>query len=266
MNTINNNRSNEGPNKRSLQEAVLAEIKAGNTRMTPRWHFVLKAALAAAGFIIVLVMLLYLASFIFFILNKTGVWLLPVFGLRGISAFLASLPWILLVAGFIFLVLLEIMVRHYSFAYRKPLLYSLLGIVVIVTSASIVILQTSFHEGLYVRAHTGSLPIIGQLYSSYEAEQGQGSNVHIGMIREMTEDGFKIESPQGGTVLIAITSQTSFPYGIDFQNGDRIIVLGDWDDNIIHAFGIRRIDNGNIARPLLQNRGWCRPLVPIMSR
>lgn len=264
--TISNNGSNDGPDKRSLQETVLAEIKTGNTRMIPKWHFVLKAALAAVGLIIVLVVLLYLASFIFFILNKTGIWLLPAFGMRGISAFLSSLPWILLIAGSIFLILLEIMVRHYSFAYRKPLLYSLLGIVVVITGVSVVILQTSFHEGLYIRARIGSLPVIGQLYKSYEAERGQASDVHIGMISEITDDGFRIESPQGGTVSIIINSQTSFPQGIDFQSGDRVIILGDWDDNTVQAYGIRRIDDGSTVRFPLQNRGWCRPLVPATSR
>lgn len=266
MNAINNNGSSEDLNKRSLQETVLAEIKTGNTRMIPKWHFVLKAALIAVGLIIVLVILLYLASFMFFILNKSGAWLLPVFGLRGVSAFMASFPWLLTLAGFVFVVLLEMLLRHYSFAYKKPLLYSMLGIVFIVTGASVIILHTSFHEGLYLRAQTGSLPFVGQLYNNYDTEQGQESDVHVGMIREMTEDGFRIDNPRGGTVSIIITSQTSFPYGIDFQSGDRVIVLGGWNDNIVQAYGIRRIDDVNTVRLPLQNRGWCRPLIPATLR
>lgn len=242
---------------------VLEKIKAGKARMIPRWHFVLQAALAAVGFIIVALASLYLVSFIFFMLNKTGIWFLPAFGFRGIGTFLTSLPWLLIAAGIVFIILLEILVRHYSFGYRKPLLYSLLGIVIFVAVASALVSRTSFHEGLYKRAHMGRLPVFGKLYRGYESQRNRGA--HTGVVTEITNDGFQMENLEGNILSIVVTPETSFPLGLDFQKGDRVLVLGDLDGNTVQAFGIRRIDE-NMRRYHIQNRGWYRPSMPMMPR
>src|SRR4030042_4792350 len=138
----------EETNKNSLQNSILEKIKSGQAKIRPKWHFVLKTLLLAAGVLFGTLALLYLASFVLFVLRQTGSWFLPSFGWRGIMVFLISMPWLLVILGVVFIILLELLVRHYSFAYRNPLLYSLLGIIVFVIIASVFVAKTSFHEGL----------------------------------------------------------------------------------------------------------------------
>ncbi len=254
---------NEESQKKSLQKIILEKIRSGKAKMRPKWHFVLKAALIVAGLIIVTLALLYLVSFVLFVLRQTGVWFLPAFGLRGIGTFLISLPWLLVLVGIVFIILLEALVRHYSFAYRKPLLYSLLGIIIFVTVASIVVARTSFHEGLFMRARMEKLPVAGQLYRDFGMPKNK--DAHIGTITEITNDGFRIETPRGETLTIIVTSETRFPSGIDFQKDDRVVVLGQRDDGTVKALGIRRIDE-MMEQHSLRNRGWYRPIIPPLSQ
>ncbi|MBU4141685.1 hypothetical protein KKE99_02325, partial [Patescibacteria group bacterium] len=79
-------------NQKSIKESILSVIKSGQVKMRPRWHFVLKTALAAFGVIILVLTVLYLASFIIFVLRQTGVLFVPAFGLQGWFAFFTNLP------------------------------------------------------------------------------------------------------------------------------------------------------------------------------
>jgi len=251
----------EEPQKKSLQNLILEKIKTGQTKMRPKWHFVLKTSLWAAGVIIGALALLYVVSFILFILRQTGVWFLPTFGLRGIMVFLTSAPWLLILLGIVFIILLEILVRHYSFGWKKPLLYSLLGIIGFVVLASFLVSKTSFHENLFMRARQGGLPYAGQFYRDFGMPRGE--HAQIGVITEITDEGFKMETQRGEALTIIVGSQTSFPLGLDFQKGDRVVVMGEREDHTIKALGIRRIDDmmpGNMMRQRIPRQGgWFMP-------
>ena len=139
-----------------IKDKVLAKIESGEAYMKPRWHFILKTVLWLSGTVIVALLLIFVASLTLFSLRQTGVLFIPAFGFRGIGAFLLSLPWILIVFAVVFIIVLEILVKRYTFAYRRPLLYSILGILFFVIIGSILISITHFHQGLYRSVREGS--------------------------------------------------------------------------------------------------------------
>jgi len=57
----------------------------------------------------------------FFFLREGGAWYAPAFGGRGWFVLLHSAPLLLLFLVAVFALILEILVRKYSFAYRAPL-------------------------------------------------------------------------------------------------------------------------------------------------
>jgi hypothetical protein len=111
-----------------LKHKVMSLIEKRGVAMRPRWHFVLMSALIAAGALILVVALLYVISLALFFLRESGVWYAPSFGGRGWFVLLHSAPMLLLVLVAVFALLLEILVRKYSFAYRSSLTVSLGGI------------------------------------------------------------------------------------------------------------------------------------------
>ena len=245
---------------KSIHDEVLTKIKSGTVFMRPRWHFVLKTILAFLGFVLLLLLLLYLASFVVFILYQSGVWFVPAFGFYGMFVALRSLPWLLIFVGILFVGALEILVRRYSFAYRKPLLYSLLGVVGFVMLATVAVAKTGIHEGFFLRAREDRLPLAGKLYRGYGLQKDK--NIQPGVIKEIIDEGFTMENKEGKMITVTIDSDTRFPLGMDFEKGDKVVVLGEddgkGDAEKIKAHGIRRIDKKKIK---MRHKGWFRPFL-----
>lgn len=226
-------------NQKSIKESILDTIKSGHVEMRPKWHFVLKAALAALGAVIILLTIFYLASFIIFVLRQTGVLFVPAFGLPGWFAFFTHLPIFLIFLLIIFLIVLELLVRHYAFAYRRPLLYSALGILILITIGGIVLANTSLHRDLSRGAKKNQGSFAGGFYRQFDQQNFR--DVHRGAIIEFIGNGFEIKNRREETLMIIVTPQTRLPYGADFSIGDIVVVFGDRDGDIVRAFGIQEV-------------------------
>ncbi len=199
----------DNESNKSVKEEVLAAIKSGQIKMRPKWHFLLKAALAGVGGLIIILALLYLGSFIVFVMRQTGVWDVPGFGLNGWFVFLVSLPWVLVLLLIIFILLLEILVRRYSFAYRSPLFFSALFIVFIVLIGGYVVGRTPLHGRLLEYAERNMLPVAGPLYTQFGHQRF--NNIHRGVIvGAKPPDSFLIKTRRNEILTIILIKFISF--------------------------------------------------------
>lgn len=240
-----------------IKEIVLAKIKSGQARMRPKWHFILKSALLVLGIVILSIALFYLVSFILFILRQTGTLFAPAFGLRGIRTFFISLPWLLVAVSIIFIIILEILVRRYSFAYRKPFLYSLAGIIIFVALGSWIIFLSGLHQGMLERAMKDRLPLAGPFYKEFGFDQPR--DIYVGKIEKVFEKGFDIKMRQGEELKIITSPETRFPFGTDFGEGDMIVVFGERKEGEIEAMGIHRV---NDRKRIFFRQDWHPPVMP----
>lgn len=241
-------------NERSIKNAVLRQIKSGKAAMRPKWHFVLKTILVSTGILIASFALLYLVSFIYFYLRQSGILFVPSFGPHGFGVFLLSLPWLLILVSIVFFITLEVLVKRYAFTYRKPLLYSLVGIIVFVAIGSFVLAHTHLHQGLFRHAEEGRLPIVGGLYRGYGMQKMEG--VHAGMVSKITTDGFIMTNRRGDELKVVITAETKFPQNMDLQEEDKVVVLGERDGDTIVAVGVRTIADEMHGFPRRESGGW----------
>lgn len=228
----------------TIKDAILEQIRIGRAKMRPRWHFVLKTALLITGAGILALAILYLASLTLFISRQTGMGSALVFGLRGVGIFLLSLPWLIILLAAVFLVLLEILVKHHSFAYRRPLLYSLFGIIILVLAGGLIIANTGFHRGLSDYARQKRIPFIDPLYRGFGREP---RHIHTGVITEITTDGFLVRNRDNEILTVIITPETRFSREADFAAGGQVVILGQRENNTVRAFGVRWIEE---MRPL----------------
>jgi hypothetical protein len=227
----------------TLRVQVMDAIHKGRVHMRPRWHFILHSAFGIVGSLLVFLTLLYVASLAVFFTRESGAFFAPSFGLRGWFVLLHGLPWLLIFLLVIFVILLELLVRRYAFVYRKPMLASIVGIVVLIAVGGLLIAQTPFHRQLFLSArHEGLPPPIGMLYG-HAMRPPRGGEVYHGTITSMTSSGFVLSDIEGeGTTTIVITPQTRLPYGADFVLGDMVVVVGDETaTNTVQAFGISEI-------------------------
>ena len=236
-------------NNEDIKNKVLSAIRSGNVKQRPHWFFVLRGTLVGVGIGLVLCVILYLFSFILFITRETGVWFVPAFGFRGWFVFFRSLPWILIGLSIIFVVLLEIFVKRYSFAYREPLMYSVLGIVIIVAAGGFLLFETSLHQRLLDSARHGGLPVIGMFYQGFGMEHF--NDIHPGVIVGTTTDGFVMQEPfEAEQATVVMASDTDFPPGVTFMPSDTVVVFGNEASDIIEAVGIREVSDSPFPQHL----------------
>lgn len=225
------------PRENSLKARVLSAIEGGKVTMRPKWHFVLTTALAVSGAVFLSLALTYLASFVVFIMRQNGSWYVTCFGAQGLRAFLTALPWVLILVAVAILALLEVLVRRFSFSYRRPLLYSVLAILALVTLSSLLVARTSLHPKLMRHAEERQLPIGGKFYRGYGARDAE--DVRPGFVVKMMDDGFEIDTYRGAHLPVLVTASTEFVPDDRLMVGNHVIVFGPMAEGRIHAFGVR---------------------------
>lgn len=132
-----------------FEDEILKKIQSGETHMRPRWQFTAQKTLFIIAIILATLLALYLVSFALFLFRHAG-W--------------RTTPFLLLIAGIAMVAILEILMHHYAFSYRKPVLYSLIAILTVLFIASISIHRAHIHERLELRAQQRHLPVMGKIY------------------------------------------------------------------------------------------------------
>ncbi len=222
-----------------LHEKILEAIKDKKIKMQPKWHFWLRAGLVITGVLILMLTLLYLVSFIIFMLHQTGGWFAPSFGFRGWRDLLFSFPWLLLLLSLIFIIILETLVKRYAFAYRYPLLYSVAGIMMFVLVGGFIVAATPFHDKLSKFSKENKIPLAGKFYR--ELGQRQFNHIYLGKVTELGQNEFLIENRLGEILRAIIATSTRSPLGNNFFQGENVVIFGDRHDNVVNLIGIRKI-------------------------
>ncbi|MBI2052570.1 MAG: hypothetical protein HYT38_02780 [Candidatus Sungbacteria bacterium] len=223
-----------------IKEKILEAIKNGRIKMRPKWYFILKTALGLAGGAIILLVILYLASLVIFILRQTGVWFGPGFGPRGWRVFFVSLPWLVVIAILAFIFILEILVKCHAFAYRRPLLYSVLGILILTVMGGFTVAQTSWHGKLFRYVEKNRPPLVAPFYRREFAPK-RLRNIHQGRVISISGSGFNMRNRPGEILDVAIASSTRILPRLGFTEGDEVVVFGERQADKIWAFGVRKM-------------------------
>lgn len=240
-----------GQNGKNIRNRIMVAVKSGELKMHPKWHFVLRAALWSAGIAIAVLAALYFASLFLFINRETGIWMAPIFGWRGIFVFLTSAPWMIILLVLIFVLTLEILVRRYGFAYRLPLLYSALAMLLAVFAGAMLVAQTPLHENLSRCPRGDRLldpvhfipegpPCGTGIYSDLGPRRFH--DFYYGTVKNFAGENLIIITRQREDLTVRIDSKTRLPFGAQFEIGDELAIVGDRRGGQIDAFGIVKIN------------------------
>jgi hypothetical protein len=224
-----------------IANEVLEKIKSGKIKMRPKFYFVLKTILIVAAVFVLAILIIFLISFIKFHMRASGIWYLPDFGFRGWGTYLGLLPWFLILAGLILILILEILAKRFSFVWKRPVVYSLLAIVLIVAIGGFIVEKTPLHPTLLLKARQQKLPFAGPMYRGFGMPMLH--DVQRGVVEETLENGFKIRTFDDRLLTVILKEETQFPFGKEIEKGDTIVVMGRREDDTIRAFGIREIED-----------------------
>ena len=225
-------------NNNPLREAVLEAIKKGKVHMRPRWHFVLRAWLFAVGCLLVFLTALYLTSLVIFALQQTGNWFAPDFGSRGWRHLFFVFPWVLTVLALACILVLELLVRYYTFAYRRPILLSLVLVLVIALGGGHVVARTSFHQRISSFSVRHRVPFAADYYRHFGMPRMRP--IHLGM----ASGTLTLVEPNEEEFVVSYGLETRRRPGMVLTLGDTVVVFGDQASGTVRAFEIREVPAG----------------------
>jgi len=223
-----------------MSEEIIKAIETDKVKMIPKWHFVMRWILLIVGTVLASLTLLYFASFIFFILRQTGSWFVPSFGPLGWYVLLTSLPRILILVAIIFIAIVAILIKKYSFVYGRPLLYSALGIILFTMVGGFLLALTPFHSILSEQADADNLPLAGGMYRKYS--QKKTENLVVGDITKKTPEGYSVRDNNNEVINVVVTPKTKKSKEL-IDDDEEIVILGERHGNTIEAVGIERLSN-----------------------
>jgi len=229
-----------------IKNTLLKKIKDGEVTMVPQSRFVLQAGLWAFGAVISLFLAVYLLSFVLFTLNRSGVLFAPLYGWHGVVLFVVSSPWLLISLTGMFLLILFILVSHYAFSYKKPLVYSMVAIVLVVLGGSSLIQQTTMHQRVQNFTEQNQVPGLTPLYK--EALERRPDMVTVGVVSSLQSGNLVLTAEDTKTYEVRISERTKLPRGRALWVNDQVMVFGPKTENVIEACGVRPMDAPHGAR------------------
>lgn len=228
-----------------MRDTVLDAIHTDEVTMRSRYYFIVRSVLWGVGIVLTFGVTLYLISFIAFVFRSNALYALTSLGPKGFATLFISLPWILLLLVFIVFLLLQFLSSHFEFVYRRPLIHTILGSIFILVLGSILIGQSTLHARAYRFSEEHKLPIAGSFYKDAIREN---ENVYIGAISNYTDTIFTLKARSGIDYTVLITQTTRLPRP-DLKEDMTVLVVGEKENNVIKAFGVRPVNKEHVLRP-----------------
>lgn len=225
-----------------IKNFVLKKIHLGEIHKQPRVYFVAQITLVIVVVVLTLVVSVFAVSFALFSIHESGELFLLGFGIRGFLTFLSLFPWLTLVIAALLVFLLEWLLRHFKFSYRRPILYVFFTAICLIFVGGLLIFMTPLHTILLDKADKNELPIFGEMYENIRMpheDRGEfrGVVVSIATSTLTITHNDRDRDVDDGTRIITV------PQGFDasqFHIGDRVYVAGNIASDTITAYGLEK--------------------------
>jgi len=141
---------------------IIEELKNQGIKMKPKWYFVLKGFLWTILIIISLVLAIFFLSLVLFSCCR-------------------PFPWFLLLLLIVSVAVAEYLFNELGIVYRKPIIYSLLVIVVMMFIAGMFLNRIHFHESIQRK----NIPGMQKIYKRYPGKIMRNPGLEIKNTRKL---------------------------------------------------------------------------------
>lgn len=223
----------------TLKTTILDTLTKNDTKMIPRWKFVLFSSLALAGIFFAFLVVIFVTSLILFLLSSYGFMYMPFFGLVHILHTLKAIPPVLFLCTVLLLIIIELVTRYYAFSFKRPLAVTLLMFTLFVTVMSFAVSQTGIHEYVRQYARDHHIHLMTSVYDRpLPLKPMNGMDVIRGVITDSSSTAITVRLFDGSYV-IAYGSTTSHTPFVPLSIGKDVVVLGTFIDNHFEIKGVR---------------------------
>ncbi len=205
-------------------------------KQKPKWYFVLLTLLWMCCIASVFLIFLYLMSFVGLVFHERRIFEALAFGPQTFFQVIHGVP--ILLAGVIVAVfiLLHLLVRHFAFAYMRPVMGTL-GVGLLLTLSMFIILSRLDPERKI--AHFGEGHFSGIMYFHKQFRPEVRPQVIRGTLQTIKQNEYYVQDASLHTLDIHTDAQTRF-HEATYVPGDTIMVFVHPEKGVLYAVGIRK--------------------------
>ena len=240
----------------NVKNKILNIVETNKVKMIPKWKFVLYSALGIFGLVFSVLALIFLASLVMFLLATSGFMYMPLFGLQETFRFLVSIPVILFLVAVVMLFVTEALARQHEFAFKKPVMITLLSITFLSLVVGFFLSRTPFHFIVrdYMREHHFEM-MRGIYDRPLPFDAVEGMTVIKGTLLSTSSNAIEVRMFDGAVVSVKATG--TFPLPIFLDLGSNIVLFGVTnEDSVFEAFRIRPLGQGRGAGMMRDGQGY----------
>lgn len=202
----------------SLKKTILATVHKENITMIPKWRFVLYSLLATGGLIFLFLLAIFFGSLLLFVLSRYGFMDMPFFHFIKTIHTITVIPLLLVVCTLVLLGIIEFLTRRHAFAFKQPLLVTLLGITTLTLGISFLVSESGVHERMRDFVREKRMPFVSRAYDKpFNRPRGiPGQDIVRGTIVATTSTSTVLKTFDGSLVTVISTSSSfKLPLGED---------------------------------------------------
>lgn len=224
-----------------IEQKVLKQIKDGRVEMRTHRSIVVGRVVFIFSLAASSVLMFIFVSFILHALQRSGVLYLPTFGIKALGYLLhpfSAFIIVLIVITNLIAVAMAIVIGRATAAYRAPLLYVWAGVFLSITLGAIAVYVTPFHDVMHAISSDRHIPVIESLYRS--ASEDTDANTATGLIRNVRSGGFELVGLSRRIITVETDGHTAFTGDVTLKEGEVVIVVGDWNGEVMKAEFVRK--------------------------
>ena len=227
-----------------MKDTILASIREKRVTMRSSSSFRMEMFLLVFAVVVALFVSIALVSYIFFALRVNGHEALLGFGTQGLYPFFILFPWPLLVLDILLLIFIQKLLKRFSFAYRSPILYGLLALLVVVGAGAFALDRgTSLNDSLMREGKLGGLPgPLSNWYGHVKDKAPHEKGIYRGVVSRVGTSTIVIEHDDLDTDQDETGVLVVLPPGFDTSllvPGMGVYIAGHEEHGLIQAFGLR---------------------------
>lgn len=216
--------------EKDLSAKVMKAIDKKEVKMRPKAYFVLGSLLLGIGMAGAIGLAMFFTHLAVFRLRVHAPFAFLRLGQPGLRPFLVNFPWLPLVLAVGGIVGGIVLLRRYEISYKKSFLALAIGLVALVLTFGF------FLDQLGANRSFSRLKPMKPLYK----ERFEGQDWVWGEVVKLDDNQLTIETKEEKKVIIIWNEKTKMPMETDFQKGDQVKAVGEWQNGTLKAKGILR--------------------------
>ncbi|MFC1626705.1 hypothetical protein ACFL1P_00710 [Patescibacteria group bacterium] len=218
-------------NKKQLADisnTVMDTIEKEHISMRPKAYFIAGSALLGIGSALSFFVAIMLFTIIVFHLRTSGSFEFLQFGRLGIRPMFVTFPFGLLFLSMGSLFVGSMLLKRYDFSYKKSFVGIVIGLIASIITFGFILDKLGLNDRLLK---------VNQFRPIY-TERMMDKDFVKGKITHINKDIFTINTNSEREVNVQVTKKTRLPLRSDFEEGQVIRAVGEWDGDTFIAKGI----------------------------